>query len=82
MKQCLHEHIYPSVPLQFKMMRCGHFLITGDWECTKCHKWLSLDCGDEWEGREGTKTIDGKYQCQVVDGKNKMVYTSSGERNE
>lgn len=82
LKPCLHLNLYPSVPLQLKMMNCGHFLIQGDWECTDCGEWLVLECHDEYEGREGTKTKDGEYQYQRVNHKNKMIKLGTGEQNE
>ena len=73
MGNCEHANLYPSMPLQFKMMRCGHYLIQGDWECTDCNEWIRLEMEDEWDGGEGSKTKDGKYQYQRIKGENKMV---------
>ena len=73
-KECLHEDLYPDMSLQVKMGMCGHYLIHGYWECQKCGKWIFLECENEWDGRKGTKTKDGKYEFRIVDGKNKMVY--------
>jgi len=72
-RKCKHENLYPDMRLQMKMMQCGHFLIHGHWECRDCHEWIMLEMEDEWEGREGRTTKDGKYQFQIVDGVNKMV---------
>lgn len=52
---------------------CGHFLMHGSWQCTDCDKWIFIKCEDEWNGLEGVKSKDGKYQYQVIDGKNKIV---------
>ncbi len=73
LKPCQHSNLYPSMALQFKMFRCGHYLIHGDWECLDCKEWIFIECEDEWDGREGTKSKDGKYQFQVIDRKNKIV---------
>ena len=77
MEKCLHENLYPDTKLQFKMMRCGHFLIHGYWECQDCKEWIFLEMEDEWEGRVGKKTKDGKYQFQEVTHKNKMVLVTT-----
>ena len=73
MTECKHENLYPDMNLQMKMGNCGHFLIHGYWQCTDCDEWIMLEVEDEWDGREGTKTKDGQYQYQVVDGRNKIV---------
>ena len=70
---CIHDDLYPSMNLQLKMARCGHFLIHGNWECQKCGKWIAIECEDEWMGLEGTKSKDGKYEYRVIDGKNKII---------
>ncbi|GAG73229.1 unnamed protein product, partial [marine sediment metagenome] len=59
---CVHDDLYPSMELQLKMARYGHFLMHGDWECLKCHKWIKIECEDERMGEEGTKSKDGKYE--------------------
>ncbi len=79
MADCEHLNLYPSMELQFKMGRCGHFLIHGDWECTDCGKWIFIECEDEWDGREGTKSKDGKYVYRRIDGKNKISKALAGK---
>lgn len=73
MSECKHLNLYPDMNLQIKMGGCGHFLMHGYWECTDCKEWIFIECEDEWDGREGTKSKDGKYQYQRIDGKNKIV---------
>ncbi len=71
---CEHlRKLYPSMNLQLKMARCGHFLIHGYWECLDCNEWIFIECEDEWDGREGVKSKDGKYQYQRIDGINKII---------
>lgn len=73
MKECKHLNLYPDMSLQLKMARCGHFLVHGYWQCTDCDEWIFIECKDEWDGREGVKSKDGKYQYQRIKGKNKIV---------
>lgn len=59
---CEHQNLYPDMNLQLKMARCGHFLMHGHWHCQDCGEWIFIECEDEWEGREGTKSKDRKYE--------------------
>ena len=77
MKRCKHYNLHPSMALQLKMMNCGHFLIHGHWECLDCKKWIFMECEDEWNGVENTKSKDGNYQYKKIDGKNKICFIGS-----
>ena len=66
--------------LQLKMARCGHFLLQGDWKCQKCNKWIFIECENEWDGQEGVKSKDGKYQYQRINGENTVVRLLIKER--
>lgn len=71
--KCKHLRLYPDMRLQMKMAGCMHFLMHGFWECQDCNEWIFIELEDEWDGREGVKSKDGKHQYQVIAGKNKIV---------
>ena len=77
MDGCEHFNLYPDMNLQLKMARCGHFLMHGYWQCTDCDEWIFIECEDEWDGSEGVKSKDGKYQYQRIDGKNRIINISN-----
>ena len=78
-EKCEHLDLYPSMDLQMKIMGCGHFLMHGNWECLDCGEWIVIECEDEWDGREGVKSKDGKYEFRRIDGKNKIVNILAGK---
>lgn len=43
------------------------------WKCQDCGEWIILEMEDEWDGREGSITKDGKYQFRIINSLNKMV---------
>ena len=81
MAECQHLNLYPDMKLQLKMAKCGHFLMHGYWECMDCDEWIFIECEDEWDGREGVKSKDGKYQYQRINEKNKIVNIAFQPRN-
>ena len=78
--QCKHLNLYPSMDLQMKMCSCMHFLLHGHWECQDCKEWVFIECEDEWDGREGKKSKDGKYEYRRINGKNKVINIEAIER--